>query len=58
MGIRDNEHRMVALGYFLVQVYACVVSAIIAGIPGMLFAYFNGYMDPADSAGYGQATPS
>ncbi|MBP1729964.1 MAG: transporter permease [Deltaproteobacteria bacterium] len=50
MGIRDNEHRMVALGYntFLYKYITYVLSAIIAGIAGMLFAYFNGYVNPAE----------
>jgi branched-chain amino acid transport system permease protein len=50
IGIRDNEHRMTALGYntFLYKYVCYMVSALIAGVGGMLFAYFNGYMNPSE----------
>lgn len=50
VGIRDNEHRMNALGYntFLYKYICYILSALIAGIGGMLFAYFNGYMSPSE----------
>jgi branched-chain amino acid transport system permease protein len=50
VGIRDNEHRMRALGYnTFVYKYICyVLSAVIAGMSGLLFAYFNGYVNPSE----------
>jgi branched-chain amino acid transport system permease protein len=50
VGIRDNEHRMTALGYntFLYKYISYMLSAVIAGISGMLFAYFNGYVNPSE----------
>jgi len=50
VGIRDNEHRMTALGYntFLYKYICYILSALIAGISGMLFAYFNGYVNPSE----------
>jgi len=50
VGIRDNEHRMIALGYnTFVYKYICyMLSAAVAGISGLLFAFFNGYVNPAE----------
>ena len=50
VGIRDNEHRMVALGYntFLYKYLSYILSAIIAGVGGLLFTYFNGYVSPSE----------
>jgi branched-chain amino acid transport system permease protein len=50
MGIRDNEHRMSALGFntFLYKVFSYVLSAMIAGVGGTLFAYFHTYVSPSD----------
>jgi branched-chain amino acid transport system permease protein len=50
VGIRDNEHRMTALGYnTFVYKYLCyMLSAVIAGVSGLLFAFFNGYVNPAE----------
>jgi len=50
IGIRDNEHRMNALGYntFLYKYISYILSALIAGAGGMLFAYFNGYVNPSE----------
>jgi branched-chain amino acid transport system permease protein len=50
VGIRDNEHRMAALGYntFLYKYLSYNISAVIAGVAGMLFAYFNGYVNPSE----------
>ncbi|HUL29453.1 MAG TPA: branched-chain amino acid ABC transporter permease [Thermodesulfobacteriota bacterium] len=50
VGIRDNEHRMIALGCntFLYKFLSYIVSAIIAGVGGILFAYFNGYVNPSE----------
>lgn len=50
VGIRDNEHRMVALGYnaYLYKFISYVLSAIIAGVGGILFVYFNRYVNPTE----------
>ena len=50
VGIRDNEHRMIALGYntFLYKYLCYILSAIIAGVGGILFAYFNCYVSPSE----------
>ena len=50
VGIRDNEHRMVALGYntFLYKYISYILSAIIAGVGGILYAYFNCYVNPSE----------
>ncbi len=49
-GIRDNEHRMTALGHnTLLYKYVCyLISAVIAGVGGLLFAYFNSYVNPSE----------
>jgi branched-chain amino acid transport system permease protein len=48
VGIRDNEHRMVALGYSIFRYkYVCyIVGSVIAGVAGILYASFNGYVNP------------
>jgi len=50
MGIRDNEHRMIALGYntFTYKYLCYMLSAVIAGVSGLLFAFFNGYVNPTE----------
>jgi branched-chain amino acid transport system permease protein len=50
VGIRDNEHRMVALGYntYLYKYISYMLSAVMAGVAGALFAYFNGYVNPSE----------
>ncbi len=50
VGIRDNEHRMIALGYntFLYKYISYIFSAVFSGISGLLFAYFNGYVNPSE----------
>jgi branched-chain amino acid transport system permease protein len=50
VGIRDNEHRMMALGYntYLYKYISYMLSAVIAGTAGALFAYFNGYVNPSE----------
>jgi branched-chain amino acid transport system permease protein len=50
VGIRDNEHRMAALGYntFLYKYISYILSAVFAGVAGILFAYFNGYVNPSE----------
>jgi branched-chain amino acid transport system permease protein len=50
VGIRDNEHRMTALGYntFLYKYISYILSAVIAGVGGILYAYFNSYVSPSE----------
>ena len=50
VGIRDNEHRMRALGYntFLYKYISYMLSAVLSGVAGALFAYFNGYVNPSE----------
>jgi branched-chain amino acid transport system permease protein len=50
VGIRDNEHRMVALGYntYLYKYFSYIISAIFSGVGGLLFVYFNGYISPSE----------
>jgi branched-chain amino acid transport system permease protein len=47
-GIQDNEPRMRTLGYnvWLHKYLAFVISALFAGVAGMLFAFFNNYISP------------
>lgn len=49
VGIRENEHRMRCLGY---NVWACkyvafVLGGLFAGIAGVFFAYFRGFVAPS-----------
>ncbi|MEO1105274.1 MAG: branched-chain amino acid ABC transporter permease [Devosia sp.] len=48
-GIRDSESRMIALGYRTVlrKYVAFVVSSLIAGLAGVLYAYANQFVSPA-----------
>jgi branched-chain amino acid transport system permease protein len=50
LGIRDNEHRMVALGYniFLYRYICFIVSAMIAGVSGILYVYFDRFVSPSE----------
>jgi len=50
LGIRESEVRMQALGYnvWLHKYIAFIVSAIFAGVAGMLLAYYNGIVSPAE----------
>jgi len=50
VGIRDNEHRMIALGYntFLYKYISYILAAVFSGIAGLLFAYFNSYVNPSE----------
>ena len=49
-GIRESESRMRVLGYhtWLHKYLAYVVSAAFAGLAGVLWAYFNGFISPFD----------
>ncbi len=47
-GIRESETRMRTLGYnvWLQKYIAFLVSAVFAGLAGILMAYYNGYVNP------------
>src|SRR5262249_57514588 len=49
-GIRESESRMRALGYnvWLHKYLAFVLSGAFAGFAGVLWAYYNGFVSPAD----------
>lgn len=49
-GIRENEARMRALGYnvWLHQYIAFVLAGVFGGLAGVLFAYYNGFVSPAE----------
>ena len=49
-GIRESETRMRALGYNvrLHKYVAFIISGFFAGLAGMLFAYYNGFVSPSD----------
>ena len=50
LGIRESETRMRALGYnvWLQKYIAFIVSAIFAGLAGVLLAYYNGFVSPQE----------
>jgi branched-chain amino acid transport system permease protein len=50
LGIRESETRMRSLGYniWLQKYIAFIVSAIFAGLAGILMAYYNGFVSPAE----------
>ena len=56
VGIRDNEPRMKALGYntFLHKYICFIVAGLFAGLAGVLYAFFNGFISPAE-AGVGNS---
>ena len=49
-GIRESETRMRSLGYnvWLYKYLAFIIAGTFAGIAGMLFTYYNGFISPAD----------
>ncbi len=49
-GIRESETRMSALGYnvWLHQYLAYLISGLFAGLAGVLSAYYDGFVSPAD----------
>jgi branched-chain amino acid transport system permease protein len=49
-GVRESEARMLALGYnaWLMKLIAFVIAGMFAGLAGVLMAYYNGFMVPAD----------
>ena len=48
LGIRESETRMSVLGYnvWLYKYVSFIVTGIIAGLAGILFAYYNGFVHP------------
>ena len=48
-GVRDNENRMAALGYYVAfhKYVAFLIGVSFAGVAGVLFAYFNLYVSPS-----------
>jgi branched-chain amino acid transport system permease protein len=48
VGIRESERRMEVLGYhtWLYRYVAFVLAGALAGVAGMLFVYFNGFVSP------------
>lgn len=49
-GIRDSETRMRALGYnvWLHKYLAFILSGLFAGVAGVLWAWYNGFVSPVD----------
>ena len=49
-GIRESETRMRALGYdvWLHKYLAFVIAGVFAGLAGVLWAYYNGFVSPVD----------
>jgi branched-chain amino acid transport system permease protein len=52
LGIRDNEQRMLAMGYntFVYKFAAFIICAIIAGLGGIMNVYFDQFISPTDLA--------
>ncbi len=50
VGIRESERRMEVLGYntWAHKYVAFVLAGTLAGVAGVLFVYFNGFVSPAD----------
>jgi branched-chain amino acid transport system permease protein len=50
LGIRESETRMLSLGYnvWLQKYIAFIVSAVFAGISGVLIVYYNGFVSPSE----------
>jgi len=48
-GIRENESRMISIGYdvWLYKYVAIILSSIFAGLAGVLFAYYNAFINPS-----------
>ncbi len=49
-GVRESETRMQALGYnvWLYKYLAFMIAGFFAGVAGMLFTYYNGFVSPED----------
>jgi branched-chain amino acid transport system permease protein len=54
IGLRENETRLVALGYSAqpIKLIAFIISGMVAGLSGSLYAAFNGFVSP-DSLSWG-----
>jgi branched-chain amino acid transport system permease protein len=52
IGIRENESRMRALGYnvWLYKFITFIISGTISGFAGVLWAYYTGFVSPADAS--------
>jgi len=52
IGIRENESRMGALGYnvWLYKFITFIISGTISGFAGVLWAYYTGFVSPADAS--------
>lgn len=50
LGVRENEARLRSLGYnvWLHKYIGFVISGLIAGVGGVLYAYYNGFVSPVD----------
>ena len=50
VGVRENESRMRAIGYntWAVKLAAFVIAGLFAGLAGVLFSYYNGFVSPHD----------
>ena len=50
VGIRDNDHRMLALGYntWLYKYLCYIISGIFSGVAGILYVYFDGFVSPSE----------
>jgi branched-chain amino acid transport system permease protein len=50
-GIRESESRMKALGYnvWLYKYVAFIIAGALAGISGVLWVYYSGYVNPSDA---------
>jgi branched-chain amino acid transport system permease protein len=57
VGIRENESRMKALGYdvWLYKLITFVISGMVSGFAGVLWAYYTGFVNPGD-ASFGRST--
>jgi branched-chain amino acid transport system permease protein len=51
-GIRESESRMKALGYnvWLYKYAAFVIAGAFAGVSGVMWVYYTGYVNPSDTA--------
>lgn len=49
-GIRESESRMRVLGYhvFLMKYLVFIIAGTFSGLGGVLYAYYNGFVSPAD----------
>ncbi len=52
VGIRENESRMRALGFnvWFYKFIAFIVSGVVSGLAGVLWAYYTGFVNPRDAS--------